>query len=203
MMKILILSGHGLGCPNSSPDGTIFEYEWADTIAARLLQVLTARGLDAVLVNPEIQNISLKERVRRVNNYCANVSKCVLVSLHLNADGAGKWTKASGFSVFVSKNASRRSKILAELMLREAERLDLMGNRAPIIPDDKGCRFSTWSWTDNDIYILRRSKCPAVLTESAFMTNHEDCDLLQSAEGREMFVELHANALQEYVRRYG
>lgn len=205
MIKLLIDTGHGWGCGNGSPDGALLEYKWADEIAARLVQVLSARHIECAMITPEIRDTPLKERVKRVNDWCAikGAQKCLLLSLHLNADGAGKWTGASGFSAFVSKNASRKSKMFAELLTREAERRGLMGNRAIPSPDAKGCRFWAWTWRKEDIYILARSKCPAVLTESAFMTNREDYARLMSAEGREMFVEMHADAIAKYIDLYG
>lgn len=204
-MLVAIDTGHGFGCPNASPDGALREYEWADIIAERLLQVLTARGVYAMILTPEIQDTPLRERVRKINEICSvqGAQNTLLVSLHLNAYDAGRWSKARGFSVFVSKRAGRRSKVAAELMMREAEARDLLGNRARITPDEKGCRFSTWFWREDDIYILLKSKCPAILTESGFMTNREDYEYLMSAEGREEIVALHADAICNYIEKYG
>ena len=37
---------------------------------------------------------------------------------------------------------------------------------------------------EEDFYILRKSWCPAVLTENFFMDNHSDLEYLQSHAGK-------------------
>ena len=50
------------------PDGKqLFEYEFNRDIARRMHEALTARGTDSVPVVPEIDDIPLAERTRRVN----------------------------------------------------------------------------------------------------------------------------------------
>ena len=71
-MKILIDNGHGKETPGKRspvwPDGSqLYEYEFNRDIARRVYAVLTARGVDCELIVSEICDISLAERVRRVN----------------------------------------------------------------------------------------------------------------------------------------
>lgn len=70
-MKILIDNGHGFDTKGKcSPDGRLKEYEWCRDVAARIVNILKGMGYDAVLITPETKDIPLKERVRRVNDYC-------------------------------------------------------------------------------------------------------------------------------------
>lgn len=201
-MKIVIDAGHGFGNGNCSPDKSLYEWRWAREIASRLHAELTNRGYDVSLLTPEDNDVSLKERVVRVNKLCHiyGSGNVVLVSIHVNAKGNGsKWDSGRGFSVFVSKKASAKSKDLAEIFYRIARSRSMLGNRSIPKPDYLDRHFWTWSWTDKDIYILTQSACPAVLTENFFMDNREDCVYLLSEEGKDECVRLHADAISKYV----
>lgn len=97
-MKILIDNGHGRATAGKRspvwPDGKqLFEYEFNRDIARRMHEALTARGTDSVPVVPEIDDIPLAERTRRVNEIAAQVGpeNCLLVSIHVNAGGGTGW----------------------------------------------------------------------------------------------------------------
>lgn len=202
-MKILIDNGHGFDTKGKcSPDKMLFEWRWTREIAERLYEKLHDKGYDCSLVTPEQYDVDLKERVRRINSMCRayGSGNVVLVSIHVNAAGSnGNWNNARGFSVFVSKNASSRSKDLSESFFSIAKKQSMLGNRSIPKPDSEGRHFWTWSWTDKDIYILKQSACPAVLTENFFMDNKEDCSYLLSEEGKDECVMLHANAITKFV----
>ncbi|MDE6272910.1 MAG: N-acetylmuramoyl-L-alanine amidase [Muribaculaceae bacterium] len=203
-MKILIDNGHGSDTKGKhSPDNppSLREPVWARSCAARLKEALEAEGLKVIMITPEETDTPLTKRVARINEACAKygVTNCVLVSIHNNAAGSdGKWHAARGFSVFVSKNASSKSKDLAAMFTDLAKERDLTGNRS--IPT---CKYWTWPLTKKaDIYILSKSRCPAVLTENLFQDNFADIDFLNSEEGMQKLVELHVDALKKYVAKY-
>lgn len=197
-MKILIDNGHGDNTPGKcSPDGRLREYAWSRKCAKRLVAALKKKGYDAELITPEASDVKLQTRVSRVNNICNAVGaqNCLLVSIHNNAGGGdGKWHDACGWSVFVSKNASENSKKLARMLTVEAMNRELMGNRS--VPLQK---YWTWSWTNNDIYILKNTACPAVLTENMFQDHKGDVDYLLSEEGMTELVDLHVDGITKYV----
>lgn len=198
-MIILLDNGHGYDTKGKhSPDMRLREYAWARIISRKLKEVLEKAGRTAILVTPEDKDIALAERVRRVNSYCTKygTKNCVLVSIHNNAVGSdGKWHDARGFSVFVSKNASANSKKLATIFTDLAKARGMLGNRS--VP---AVKYWTWSWTDKDIYILKSTKCPAVLTENFFQDNKSDVDYLLSEKGINEVVQLHKDALEKYIK---
>lgn len=198
-MKILIDNGHGYDTKGKcSPDGRLREYAWARKSARKLAGELKGKGYDAELVTPEERDVPLQTRVSRVNKICSAVGakNVLLVSIHNNASGGdGKWHDACGFSVFVSKNASENSKKLARIFTAEAMRLELLGNRS--VP---AAKYWTWSWTKNDIYLLKATNCPAVLTENMFQDHKGDVDYLLSDEGLQELVALHVEAITRYIR---
>lgn len=197
-MKILIDNGHGSNTAGKcSPDKRLREYAWSRDCAKRLVQALKQKGYDAELVTPEAWDVKLQTRVSRVNNICKAVGarNCLLVSIHNNAGGSdGKWHDACGWSVFVSKNASENSKKLARMLTVEAMKRELMGNRS--VPVQK---YWTWSWTKNDIYLLKHTLCPAVLSENLFQDHKGDVDFLLSEDGMREVVDLHADGITKYI----
>ena len=52
---------------------------------------------------------------------------------------------------------------------------------------------------EEDFYILRKSWCPAVLTENFFMDCKTDLAYLQSAEGKRAVVTTHVEGILEYL----
>ena len=130
---------------------------------------LVDRGYDAELLVSEDDDISLEERVRRVNTACFLLGKAnvILVSIHVNAAGNGsKWMNATGWSVYTCKGRTASDK-LAECLCESAIK-NFPGRRIRTDMSDGNV-----DWEEN-FYILRKSLCPAVLTENFFMDNHSD-----------------------------
>ena len=106
---ICLDNGHGVDTPGKcSPDKKLREYKYAREIVNMLADKLKANGYKVHIVTPEEKDISLKERCKRINKVCReNNNKAISISVHCNAAGCdGKWHSASGWSVFVSQNAS-------------------------------------------------------------------------------------------------
>lgn len=212
-MKILIDNGHGHDTPGKrSPDGKFLEYVYNREIAKRIVANLIDRGYDAELLVPEDKDISLEERVRRVNEICLTYepsyptlpTSCpastahpnvILISIHVNAAGNGsKWMDATGWSCYTSKGQTQSDK-LAEC-LYDAAIKNFPGRR---IRTDFSDGDSDW---EEGFYILRKSLCPAVLTENFFMDSHSDLEYLQSRAGKRAVVSTHVKGLIEYAKYY-
>lgn len=189
---VLLDNGHGVNTPGKcSPDKTLLEYKWTREIVDRLMVEFTKLGIRSIKLVPEDIDISLKERVRRVNQYDKDYNKqVILLSIHCNAAGAdGKWHNASGWSVFVAQNASSNSKLLARSLYKEAEKKSLKGNRS--VPKEK-------YWIQS-LAMCRDTNCPAVLTENMFQDNKEDVSLLLSEEGKKKIIEVHIQGVLNYL----
>lgn len=194
-MKVLIDNGHGENTPGKcSPDRTLREYQWTREVAQRIVSELKVRGFDADLLTPEIQDVSLRERVRRVNYWTSKLgsNNVLCVSVHINAAGCdGKWHEAQGWSVFISSNASIKSKSLCNLLWSEASK-----TRRKLRRPMPGQNF----WVKS-LAMTRDTKCPSVLTENFFQDNREDCDWLKSEEGKSTCVRLHVEAIHNYIEQ--
>lgn len=193
-MKVLIDNGHGeetLG--KCSPDKRLREYAYCREIARRVSRQLSLHGIDAILITPEEKDVALRERVRRVNGWARKLGKenVLMVSIHNNAAGSdGKWHTATGFSVFISKNASDKSKRLARIFTENAAAMGLVGNRC--VPAEK-------YWVQS-LAMTRDTICPAVLTENLFQDNREDVDFLLSEDGKQAITKLHVDSIIQYIK---
>ena len=155
---------------------------------------LRDRGIDAELLVPEDDDISLAERVRRVNAACFLLGKqnVILVSIHINAAGNGsKWLNATGWSVYTCKGQTASDK-LAECLCQAAIK-NFPGRR---IRTDMSDGDMDW---EEGFYILRKSLCPAVLTENFFMDSRSDLEYLQSRSGKQAVINTHVEGIIEYL----
>jgi N-acetylmuramoyl-L-alanine amidase len=196
-MKILIDNGHGDNTPGKrSPDGLFREYKYAREIAGNIVEELRARGYDAELLVPEVEDINLTERVRRANEWCGRLGagNVVLVSVHCNAAGNGEWMNARGWSAYTSKGNTKADELAT--MLYEFGEVRFEGHK---IRKDNSDGDPDW---EENFYILRKSKCPAVLTENFFQDNKDDVVYLLSSEGKQAIVNVHVEAIIKYADKY-
>ena len=201
-MKILIDNGHGLNTPGKrSPDGKFLEAIYNREIARRVVADLQGRGYDAELLVPEEEDIPLKERVRRVNASCLATPSCpaptghpnvILISIHVNAASDGtQWMNATGWSCYTCKGQTESDR-LADCLYKAVEQI--LKNQ--VIRTDYA-RDEDPDWEES-FYILRKSLCPAVLTENFFMDSHSDLEYIQSKAGKQAVVDTHVEGIVEY-----
>lgn len=194
-MKVLIDNGHGENTPGKcSPDGKLKEWAYTREIADRLVTELRKNGIDAERIVKEMIDIPLSIRCRRANDiYRETGGKAILISIHCNASGSGSdWLSAHGWSVFISNNASMKSKNLAICLAGAA-----IGKRIFVRQPMQGQLF----WTQN-LAICRDTICPAVLTENFFQDNKEDVEFLLSDEGMQMVTQIHVDGIKDYLNKY-
>lgn len=177
-----------------SPDAQSREPFYNCEIGRLVVQDLIDGGIDAELLVPEDDDISLAERVRRINAACFLLGKqnVILVSIHVDAAGNGsKWLNATGWSVYTCKGQTESDK-LAECLCQAALK-NFPGRR---IRTDMSDGDMDW---EEGFYILRKSLCPAVLTENFFMDNHSDLEYLQSRAGKQAVVDTHVEGIVEWL----
>lgn len=204
-IKILIDNGHGFdtpgkkspySCSGVEPAIIFEEWRWAREISHPLVDKLVELGYDAELLVPEREDISLKERVRRVNEFCLNLGKnnVILISVHANAAGNGtQWMKARGWEAYTTRGTTKSDK-LADCLYAAAEK------------NFKGMKIRS-DYSDGDIdkeadfYIIKHTLCPAVLTENFFYDNVDDVNYILSDEGREAVLKAHLEGIKKYLKK--
>ena len=208
MIQVLVDNGHGkntVSMGKHSPDMRLQEWRWTRDCAALVADGLKQIGIDAKLLVPETYDVSLKERVIRVNRACVErgSKNVLLVSIHNNAcpPDDGKWHNASYWSVWVYrqeiykagklvqvKDASNQSKRLAELFTMAAREVGW-----------KVAVGAHGEFKDANYMILRDTLCPAVLTENFFQDNKQDVDYLLTDKALTEIAMLHIDTIKKYI----
>lgn len=196
-MKILIDPGHGIDTPGKrSPDGLFREYLWNRQVADLILEGLVSAGVDASLVVTETNDVTLRNRVNRVNTICNRLgaSNVLLVSIHANAAGDGSaWMGAKGWSCYTSKGKTKSDQV-AECLYDafEAEFQDRK-IRKDMSDGDR-------DWEEN-FYVLQKSKCPAVLLENFFYDNREECAWMLQEETKKRIASAAVKGIIKYIKK--
>ena len=195
-MKILIDPGHGLDTPGKrSPDGLFREYLWNRQVADLILEGLLSAGVDASLVVTETNDVSLRNRVNRVNTICNRLgaSNVLLVSIHANAAGNGSgWMNAKGWSCYTSKGKTKSDQV-AEC-LYDAFEAEFQDRK---IRKDLGDGDRDW---EENFYVLQKSKCPAVLLENFFYDNREECAWMLQDETKRRIAGAAVKGIIKYIK---
>lgn len=194
----LLGGGHGGvidGVPQTagkrSPDwekGILYEGESNRRILEKVKSLLDAECINNINIVPEVKDISLGERVRRVNRY-ASKSKCIYLSFHSDAF---RLETARGWSAFTTKGKTK-SDAVADVLYKHAKNHNFKLRTDFADGDiDKEANF----------YVLKNTTCPAVLIENFFMTNKKDYAFLISEKGQDKIAKVIFNAIKE-IETYG
>lgn len=189
-----------------SPDGKLKECIYGREMASRIASALQKSGYKCLIDytpldlpeqmqsdNTKVERArELEMRVNFVNELCKKygAKNVIYVSIHVDASGNdNKWHSPNGWSVRVGTKASAQSKRLAECLYDIANSCGLKMRQ----PD-----ASTKFWTQ-DLYVLNRTCCPAVLTENLFQDNQEDVAFLLSDYGKLAIESIHVNGIIKYI----
>lgn len=192
-MKIILDNGHGVDTPGKrSPkwaDGRqLLEYKFNREVVAIIHSGLLRYGFKPHILVPEEHDISLDERVHRVNQIYDQDRMSFGVSIHGNAF-TGRPTAANGWEVWTS-HGETESDILAEYLYIESRFLPFKARRDTRDGDsDKESRFA----------MVHRTRCPFVLTENGFMDNLKDCKYMMSQTGKYNIAWAHINAIAKFI----
>ena len=96
MATWILDNGHGKETPGKrSPKwksgGQLFEYEFNRDVVLRIHAKLMDVGINSIVLVPEIEDISLKDRCNRIKEICSVDKDCILLSIHANAGGGTGW----------------------------------------------------------------------------------------------------------------
>lgn len=164
---------------------TIFEGDRNRAIVEAMIGMLQDEGIDYVNIVPELDDVSLGERVRRANKQHQISGRCAYVSIHGNAFGNG----ANGWEVFTSPSETHSDGIATEVYKQ-------MKLQFP----DKKMRVD-YSDSDPDkeshFYVLTHTQMPAILTENFFFDNWEEAQILLSNEGITKIAKAHVEAIKK------
>ena len=189
---VILDAGHGIDTPGKrspiwSNNTQLFEWKFNRDIVDSIIGYLQVANISYVKLIEESQDISLKERVDRINTiYKENKDKyrVYLISVHGNA--ADNAPTANGIEVFTSIGETK-SDTIAEVFYSKLKNLGwkMRPNRS-----NKGGK-------EENFYILKNSHCPAVLTENGFYTNEEECKKMLEFYWQKEIALAHYKAMQD------
>ena len=183
-IKIYIDQGHNPQSPNAGAEGNGFvEQDLTFEIGNRLASLLRSNGnFDVRVSRPTAETIlgttnasSLRIRVDEANSFGADY----FISLHTNASNN---SGASGSEALVYSSPSVASELGQDILLW-LNRLTGLRNRG--IVNRPG------------LYVLRKTKMPAVLVEMGFISNASDANLMNNSP--ELFAEGIYNGILQYT----
>lgn len=190
---VILDNGHGRETAGKrSPvwaDGSrLFEWEFNRDIVRRIAAGLAGLGMDYRILVPEDTDIPLGERCRRADRiYAGCGGQAFLVSVHANAGGG------TGWEIYTSRGKTKADAV-ATVFAEEAERA--------FAPAGWRMRFDRSDGDpdkESDFYILKHTKCPAVLTENFFMDTEKDCRFIMGDDGREQVAAMHVAAVRRVL----
>lgn len=182
-VKVYIDQGHNPVNPNAGAEGNGYrEQDLVYEIGQRLAEILRANGLETRLSRPFPDTqlgtstaTSLSARVNDANTWGADL----FVSLHTNASVS---PSASGSEAYVFRLNSPASN-LAENILLQLEYATGLPNRGV--------------FARPTLYVLRRTRMPAVLVELGFISNPYEASLMATQPG--LFANGVANGILAYL----
>lgn len=163
------------------------EYEFNRDVVERIMKRLDEIGVAYFDVVPDYQEVGsfLKGRVSRANKKATALEK-IYLSIHANAGQTDKtgWGTASGIETWFHKN-SRKGKKIASVFQRHL--VKEMGWR------NRHLKSSAIT----DLYVLRETWMPAILTENGFFTHKLQAKELMKPEIRQKIADAHVAAILE------
>jgi len=167
------------------------EYEFNRDVVVRIMEKLDKIGIAYFDVVPDVEEVGsfLKGRVKRANNKASDLRK-VYISVHSNASSTGRsgWSSTTGIETWYHKN-SRKGKKIAAIFQRYLVKETGWKNR------------HLKSSAITDLYVLRETWMPAILTENGFFTNKKQAADLMKPEVREKIAEAHVKAILEIEKK--
>lgn len=190
-INILIDAGHGRDTSGKrSPNGVFREWSWNKDVAEIIVDTLKIKGYEAVLINPEEEDISLQERCTRANSYGKN---SIFVSVHVNAAGSGQWMTAKGWSVWTTKGKTKSDELAEDLYQEALKKWGKSRVRQDMSDGDHDY--------ESNFYVIRNTICPAVLVENFFMDNKEDYEYLLTPNSIYECAEVIVNGILKYINK--
>lgn len=158
----IIDNGHGRNTSNrQSPKWSngrqLFEYEFNRNVVRNLTVLLDESKITYNVLVPEVRDISLGKRCKRANRISKATDKpTIFISVHGNGF---KDRSVHGLETFHFPGSFKGENVARVF---QANLVDELGWR------DRGVKPATYK-------VLRSTHMPAILTESGFYTNYEQC----------------------------
>lgn len=160
---IVIDAGHGGKDPGAKIDEEL-ESKIVESIAKKIKALNSSEDLKIILLREDDSFLSLSDRVNKINQ----IKPDMLISLHLNAS---KNPNEKGVNAFISSQNGFYDK-----SLEKANQL---------IENISNNNLTKGGVKDANLYIIKNSKCPAILLEVGYLSNANDKAYITSESGKD------------------
>jgi N-acetylmuramoyl-L-alanine amidase/beta-lactamase regulating signal transducer with metallopeptidase domain len=160
---IVIDAGHGGKDPGAKIDEEL-ESKIVESIAKKIKALNGSEDLKIILLREDDSFVSLSDRVNKINQ----INPDLLISLHLNAS---KNPNEKGVNAFISSQNG-----FYEKSLEKANQL---------IENISNNNLTKGGVKNANLYIIKNSKCPAVLLEVGYLSNANDKAYITSESGKD------------------
>jgi N-acetylmuramoyl-L-alanine amidase len=151
-------------------DFIFYEGEFNRAIAAKLERILSDNNFNFIKVYHEWKDTSLKDRVEIANQ----VKRGIYFSIHGNAAAS---SAAHGFEAFTSPGQTKSDMIAGQLYFQASKHLPELRQRKDYTDKDPD--------KEANFYVLKKTRCPAVLGEFGFFTNYDEAKLMLTDDFQE------------------
>lgn len=205
---VILDPGHSPARPGATSSTGHKEYQYNDMLLQRVQRHLASRNLQVDTTRGPTENISLQKRAEK------SAGKKLFISLHHDSvqpqflqkiNGFPSSQKARGYSIFVSRKnpyfdkSLEYAKVLGAALRAQGMKPGthhgekIKGENRPLLDPKLGI------YAYDDLIVLKQSKCPALLLESAVIVHPQD-ELAARSEKHQLAI---ARALEKTIRKAG
>ncbi len=152
-------------------------------LTARGYRVIMTRSEDIMLSDPTVTSSKKAGDLSARLKIMQSVDNAVFISIHMNAFSDSRY---SGLQVYYSANDARSSALALKIQSDVAKALQPENNR----------KIKN---AGENIYLMKKAVCPAVLIECGFLSNSEECARLASEEYRKSLALVLCESIEEYI----
>ncbi len=171
---IVIDAGHG-GEDAGAQIGAEQEKKIVENIAKKINELNGKDEIEIILLRNDDSFVQLSERVSKINK----INPSLVISLHVNSS---KNLNENGVNAYVSKQN--------EFYEKSKE------NAKNLVDKISSEKLAKGEVKDANYYVLKNSKCPALLVEIGYLTNDNDRNYLISENGQNEI----ANKIVEFIK---
>jgi N-acetylmuramoyl-L-alanine amidase/beta-lactamase regulating signal transducer with metallopeptidase domain len=161
-MTIVIDAGHG-GKDHGAKINEELESKIVESLAKKIKALNVNEDFKIILLREDDSFISLSDRVNKINE----INPSLLISLHINSsrnlDDNGVNAYVSSQNEFYEKSLETANKLI-----------DNISNN----------KLAKGGVKDANLYIIKNSKCPAILLEVGYLSNENDKAYITSEKGK-------------------
>lgn len=174
--KIIVIdAGHG-GKDHGAENNDELESKIVESIAKKIKLLNVKDNVEIILLREDDSFIGLNERVDKINE----INPALLISLHVNAS---KNSNENGVNAYVSSQNE-----FYEKSLEAANKL---------IDKISNSYLAKGEVSNANLFVIKNSKCPAVILEVGYLSNENDKAYITSEKGKNEI----ADRVYEFVKQ--